>query len=709
MDMKRRAICLLLVACLLLALVGCGRSEEEKTLAQWQLRCDMAARYMEDENYSRALILLDQAIALRPDLARAYLLRAQCLEALGRLAEAVADEETVLELEGPDSVRYLHLAELLLAMGEVQQAREVLEQAVEQTGDATLTARLEELQQDYALEDKVASLHFIQSFTTERKVEFNEYTRFAPEEYTMEQGVLACLVEDFDHDGEEELFTAESVDGTICYRVYCRQDGAVVCTDSVVVNEALFPVLAEKLRYWIYTKEVAGTTVLFFEYHYHGGAGIGEGDGVDLLAYEIQQGKLVCVMDEAFGTHGWREEGDLDPFNAVLEQFGLAPVEHTEGSYNEDVTVAIHSEVEILAYLEQSIGGSVTEFYPNEDRTFRDPEEITPLVLRVITAGGYLMCNPETKPVAHQWIPVEVDGEIQGLCYESEVRLVEPVQVNDDQAAAVYENCYLAWRDEKVGLIDLDGNWVVEPEFDKIEYRYDQYGAGEGQYLLATESPMPNYAADYAIQIDGVRYEVEWMDYTYGGRSHIDWDVTHQCFVFRYGQSFNCRLDYTFQSTLGVNQLSVREDLTEEFSNYYLSDEEKDDYFLDYQQVSKYRAIATNTQLMTDFVFEDTRAFTGGLMAVKQNGKWGYADANGDLVIPCQFCGVRGGGAYPADVTDGYVVLFDGQDYALYDTRQGKMAIPFGIYDKLTEVYEGRLWAKYNGQWGVITLLEETA
>lgn len=37
--------------------------------------------------------------------------------------------------------------------------------------------------------------------------------------------------------------------------------------------------------------------------------------------------------------------------------------------------------------------------------------------------------------------------------------------------------------------------------------------------------------------------------------------------------------------------------------------------------------------------FQDARSFSNGLAAVKQNGKWGYIDLTGDVVIPCEFDG----------------------------------------------------------------------
>lgn len=58
---------------------------------------------------------------------------------------------------------------------------------------------------------------------------------------------------------------------------------------------------------------------------------------------------------------------------------------------------------------------------------------------------------------------------------------------------------------------------------------------------------------------------------------------------------------------------------------------------------------------------------------------------------------------FPADFTDGYVVVFDGSQYALLDS-EGNEIIPFGELEELSEIHDGRMWAKENGKWGVIEL-----
>lgn len=116
---------------------------------------------------------------------------------------------------------------------------------------------------------------------------------------------------------------------------------------------------------------------------------------------------------------------------------------------------------------------------------------------------------------------------------------------------------------------------------------------------------------------------------------------------------------------------------------------------------------------MTNFAFQHVRALSSRLIAVKQNGKWGYTDANGQIILPCSYEGISGNRAdsngtwdltkYPADCTEGYVVLFDVSNYGLYE-QSGQEVIPFGTFECLSEVQHGKLWSKWNGTWGILTL-----
>lgn len=118
---------------------------------------------------------------------------------------------------------------------------------------------------------------------------------------------------------------------------------------------------------------------------------------------------------------------------------------------------------------------------------------------------------------------------------------------------------------------------------------------------------------------------------------------------------------------------------------------------------------------VSDVYYESAGAYSSGLFPVKQNGKWGYADLRGNLVIPCEydsspldeiwlFYTYVNGYTYPA--TEGTVVLHKGEQYALFSAA-GEEIIPFGEYERLRPVQNGCLWVCQNGFWGLLKLPEE--
>lgn len=102
-----------------------------------------------------------------------------------------------------------------------------------------------------------------------------------------------------------------------------------------------------------------------------------------------------------------------------------------------------------------------------------------------------------------------------------------------------------------------------------------------------------------------------------------------------------------------------------------------------------------------------------GLLAVKKNGKWGYINDKGNVVIPFEHDACwnvhYNDGQYeenytrPFDASGGYVAVCRDGQYALYDTI-GNIVIDYGTFERVRPVYEGKCWVRQNGLWGVIEL-----
>ena len=121
---------------------------------------------------------------------------------------------------------------------------------------------------------------------------------------------------------------------------------------------------------------------------------------------------------------------------------------------------------------------------------------------------------------------------------------------------------------------------------------------------------------------------------------------------------------------------------------------------------------------VSDTQYEDAGAFACGVVPVCQDGRWGYADETGALVIPCEYDASRKSWIYywldgdytytyePADcynATEDTVVLCRDGQYALV-TLEGETLIDFGTCEELRPLQGDRLWAKTGGRLGLLVL-----
>lgn len=134
------------------------------------------------------------------------------------------------------------------------------------------------------------------------------------------------------------------------------------------------------------------------------------------------------------------------------------------------------------------------------------------------------------------------------------------------------------------------------------------------------------------------------------------------------------------------------------------------------QPKSLYAVATADGKLLSDFVYEQARPGSGGLIAVEKKGKWGYLNGQGKLAIPCKYDGVWGQSAdrdvqgndsavwqriWSAPCLEAGVVVRKGGEYALLSS-EGKKLIGFGTYQALAPASDGLVWAKQNGLWGLL-------
>ena len=131
---------------------------------------------------------------------------------------------------------------------------------------------------------------------------------------------------------------------------------------------------------------------------------------------------------------------------------------------------------------------------------------------------------------------------------------------------------------------------------------------------------------------------------------------------------------------------------------------------------SKY-AIWNDNKLQTDFIYDECGSENSGLLAVKKDGKWGYVDNKGNVVIPLKYdaswtgyspVGMMDGSyqvtkSYCYAASEGYVTLIKDGKWEIRSTDNKAIILP-GIFEKILPVYDGKCWVKKNGKWGVIEL-----
>lgn len=134
-------------------------------------------------------------------------------------------------------------------------------------------------------------------------------------------------------------------------------------------------------------------------------------------------------------------------------------------------------------------------------------------------------------------------------------------------------------------------------------------------------------------------------------------------------------------------------------------------------QLSEKYAIYNKDKLVTDFIYEKCGSSSNGLLAVKKDGKWGYVNEAGKIIIPIEYDASwktykdqlyeeEDMTEFAFNANEGYVNLVKDDKWELRDIK-GNLVISRGIFDEILPVVNGKCWVKKDGKWGVIQVEKE--
>ena len=284
-------------------------------------------------------------------------------------------------------------------------------------------------------------------------------------------------------------------------------------------------------------------------------------------------------------------------------------------------------------------------------------------------------------------------------------------------------------NDGRLAVIDIDGNLCTEYKFDHMYYGW--YGC------VLVNNHNENGEIAYGYESCELYDDGSLSDYHHDEYYQQTTNGAGELFIPEIGDSYGDKIIMCsdgFDGTVnGPSICALRKislEMTDDDSGFslYRWDRNKYDFKGGYSNWTndiseKYALVSYSSypETVTDFIFEDTGNFICEVIPMKKDGKWGYLNRYGETVIPFEYDaawfpeeykiayeGNRAGTSEyikARDASEYYVVLCKDGEYALVTTAYEEV-IPFGEFDYITSVFQGKAWVKdkESGFWGVIKI-----
>lgn len=256
------------------------------------------------------------------------------------------------------------------------------------------------------------------------------------------------------------------------------------------------------------------------------------------------------------------------------------------------------------------------------------------------------------------------------------------------------------------GLIDMNGQILGGMDYEEIT-------SGSGYYLLTREEEV--YEPEYMTEMDSY--------YLYGDEIlpavAIEGDAYGFKGAFYYCGGLQNIFDAYGEAAFGPRTWTEPEDAIPVKSSDTMIQEAMEDSLISMDEwlaeLPGGYGIYQAGGMTTDFIYDACGSLASGLLAVEQDGKWGYVDREGNVVIPVEYDAswtqyVPQNGSTAQDycyaASEGYVVLVKDGVWEMRDSG-GETVIDPGVFEEMRPVFDGKCWVKQDGRWGVIELLGE--
>ena len=210
-------------------------------------------------------------------------------------------------------------------------------------------------------------------------------------------------------------------------------------------------------------------------------------------------------------------------------------------------------------------------------------------------------------------------------------------------------------KDDKYGVMDTEGNIVIEPEWSDIFFYKDEFVA------INDEDELTSY-----IILNGIKQVV----------------IEETLFGFIYKQG-----------VLGVDGIYVVEPIYDRIWEIGMLGEYENNGYLGCELNDKCGVINPDGELITEIIYDSIPGHGCGFMRVEKKGKYGYINGEGEQVIECMYSDA-------GDFEDGYAIVKKGWYYGVIDA-EGNTVLDFA-YDDIRAYKYGNALVRKGTRWDLI-------